>query len=101
MHVITYSALKNFYEIHPESETGLRYWYRQAKIAKWKSFPEVRDIFPSADLVNNFIVFNICGNKYRLITLIDFQAGIIFIRKVLTHADYDKNQWKQDQWYRN
>lgn len=99
MHVISESTLKRFWEIHPESKIGLKRWYTQAKQANWQSFQDIRDTFPSADLVANFVVFNIGGNNYRLITFIDFQAGKLFIRNVLTHAEYDKERWKQDNWY--
>jgi mRNA interferase HigB len=67
--------------------------------AKWQNFVEVRQVFASADLVGNFTVFNIGGNKYRLIAFIDYTYQKIFIRNVLTHADYDKDEWKKDDWY--
>lgn len=63
------------------------------------NFAQLRQLFPSADLVVNFTVFNISGNNYRLITYIDYQAKIIFIRAVLTHAEYDKENWKNDNWF--
>lgn len=52
------------------------------------------------DVVENFTVFDIGGNKYRLITYIDYVKNKIFIRHVLTHAEYDREQWKKDNWYR-
>ncbi len=100
MHIISQSTLKIFWKIHPQSEVGLRYWYKLANEDKWQSFDDIRKIFPSADLVSNFIVFNISGNHYRLITYIDFPKGKVFIREVLTHAEYDKNKWKKDDWYK-
>ncbi|MBD2608918.1 type II toxin-antitoxin system HigB family toxin [Scytonema hofmannii FACHB-248] len=54
----------------------------------------LRQVFPSADLVGNFIVFNISANNYRLITYIDYEFQITFVRAVLTHAEYDKENWK-------
>lgn len=66
-----------------------------------ENFAQLRQLFPSADLVGNFTVFNISGNNYRLITYIDYQAQIIFIRDVLIHADYDKENWKNDNWFNN
>jgi mRNA interferase HigB len=99
MHIITRATLRSFWEIHPEAKAGLRYWYKQASQAEWKSFQDIRKDISSADLVGNFIVFNICGNNYRLITFVDFQNGKIFIRKVLTHPEYDKDQWKKDSWF--
>ncbi len=99
MQIISESALKQFWQVHPESQAGLRYWYKQTNQYKWQNFQDIRKIFPSADLVGNFIIFNICGNNYRLITYIDFQYGKVFVRKILTHAEYNKENWKQDNWY--
>lgn len=101
MHVISLSKLKQFWQKHPNSAAGLQYWYKLTTVHKWQSFNEVRQTFPSADLVGNFLVFNICGNDYRLITYIDFKFSKVFIRDVLTHAEYDKENWKKDTWYEN
>ncbi|WP_414529831.1 type II toxin-antitoxin system HigB family toxin [Nodularia chucula] len=59
---------------------------------------ELRQTFSSADQVGNFTVFNIGGNNYRLITLVDYKFQKVFIRHVLTHAEYDKEDWKNDPW---
>jgi mRNA interferase HigB len=99
MHIISFSRLKEFWAEHANAEPSLRYWYKIVSLAEWQSFAELRQVFPSADLVNNFIVFNIGGNNYRLIAFIDFEFRKVFIRHVLTHADYDKETWKNDQWY--
>ncbi len=99
MHIISRATLRIFWETHPEAQAGLRYWYKQVSQAKWQSFQDIRQDFSSADLVGNFIVFNICGNNYRLITYVDFQHRRVFIRKILTHAEYNKNQWKKDSWF--
>jgi len=61
----------------------------------FRSFNELREVFPSADMVDNWVVFNIGGNKYRLITSIHFNRGKVYIRHVLTHAEYDKGDWKR------
>jgi mRNA interferase HigB len=66
---------------------------------KWQNFVDLRQVFPSADQVGNLTVFNIGGNNYRLITLVDYKYQKVFIRHVLTHAEYDKEEWKNDQWY--
>ena len=100
MHIISQSTLRKFWTTHPQSKVGLRYWYKLVNEHKWQSFDDIRKIFPCADLVGNFIVFNISGNNYRLITYIDFPKGKVFIREVLTHAEYDKNKWKKDDWYK-
>ncbi|MGB5959579.1 MAG: type II toxin-antitoxin system HigB family toxin [Coleofasciculaceae cyanobacterium] len=99
MHIITRVRLKEFWEKHPDAETSLRLWYKLTSLAQWQNFVELRLVFPSADQVENLTVFNIGGNKYRLITLVDYEYQKIFIRHVLTHAEYDKQSWKNDEWF--
>lgn len=99
MHVITRVRLKEFWEKHPNAETSLRLWYKLTSLAQWQNFVELRLVFPSADQVENLTVFNIGGNKYRLITLVDYEYQKVFIRHVLTHAEYDKQNWKNDKWF--
>jgi mRNA interferase HigB len=70
-------------------------WYRIAKKVRWKNLTEVRHLFPSADAVDEFTVFNIKGNAYRLITEINYRTGRVFLRYVLTHAEYTKEGWKK------
>lgn len=81
------------------SEPGLDTWFRIAKKAEWKSLNEVRKVYPNADGVrvgdNTYTVFNIGGNKFRLITKIDYRCQLVFIKHVLTHADYDRENWKK------
>jgi mRNA interferase HigB len=91
--------LKEFWERHPDAETPLRAWYQIASQAKWGSLNEVRQTFPSADLVERLTVFNIGGNNFRLITRIEFERQETYIRHVLTHAEYDKEDWKRDPWF--
>lgn len=99
MHVISNRRLKEFYKIHPDIEVPLDGWYRIAKSSQWKNLVEVRQTFPSADLVGNFTVFNIKGNTYRLITSIDYARQLIYVKYILTHAEYDKEKWKDDPYY--
>jgi mRNA interferase HigB len=99
MRIISRKALREFWEDHPKAQSGLLLWYDRITDATFKTFNDVRQIFSSADLVGNFVVFNISGNRYRLITYIDYEYQIIFIRSVLTHAEYDKEKWKNDQWF--
>ena len=74
-------------------------WYERTSKETYLSFNTLRQTFPSADLVGNFVVFNIAGNNFRLIAYIDFKNQMAFIRAVLTHAEYDKENWKNDDWY--
>lgn len=99
MHIITRVRLKEFWEKHPNAEISLRLWYKLTSLAQWQNFVELRQIFPSADQVENLTVFNIGGNNYRLITLVDYEYKKVFIRHVLTHAEYDKQNWKNDEWF--
>ena len=79
--------------------TTLDAWYRIAKSAKWKSLQDVRQTYPSADGVpveeKVFTVFNIGGNNFRLIVGINYETETIFVKHVLTHAEYDKGDWKK------
>jgi mRNA interferase HigB len=99
MRIITRSRLVEFWTQHSEAQTSLRQWYKLTQLAEWQNFVELRKTFPSADQVANFTVFNIGGNKYRLIALVDYKFQKVFIRHVLTHAEYDREDWKNDRWY--
>lgn len=96
MHIITHSRLLAFSERHPDSQGALETWYRIMKKLRLTHFNELRQIFPSADLVGKCVVFNIGGNKARLIAAIHYNKGRVYIRHVLTHAEYNKNQWKRE-----
>jgi mRNA interferase HigB len=101
MRVISRRKLREFWSKHGDAQTSLLLWYQRTTDAKWQNLADVRQVFPSADLVGNLTVFNIGGNKYRLITLIDYESQIVFTRNVLTHSDYDKEKWKNDDWFKN
>ncbi|MBR8837581.1 MAG: type II toxin-antitoxin system HigB family toxin [Stigonema ocellatum SAG 48.90 = DSM 106950] len=94
MHVISRKALRQFWEKYPDSETALIRWFKLMNSANFQTFDELRSVFPSADLVGDIIVFNIGGNKYRLITSIHFNRQKVYIRDILTHSEYDLDQWK-------
>jgi mRNA interferase HigB len=80
-------------------EAGLDTWFRIAKKAIWRSLIDVRQTYPSADGVKVgggiYTIFNIGGNSFRLITKIEYTCQKIFIKYVLTHAEYDKEDWKK------
>lgn len=94
MHVLSRKALLDFARIHTDAGAALDTWFRIAKAASWRSIGEVRRTYPHADFVAPFTVFNLKGNAYRLIAIVDYRYGKIFIKHVLTHADYDKGAWK-------
>jgi mRNA interferase HigB len=84
MHVITRKRLNEFAEKYPETKTALAHWYSLAKA-----------MFSSADKVGKLTVFNIGGNKVRLIAAIHYNRNRIYIRAVLTHVEYDEGKWKE------
>jgi len=94
MHVISRKKLKEAVSRHAELEGPLDAWFRIAKKASWGSLTELRQTLSTADAVGKWTVFNIKGNQYRLITEINYSSGRIFIRRVLTHAEYDRGGWK-------
>lgn len=98
MHIISKTSLKEFWEKHPNAEKGLTSWYKITSKSRWKHLDDVRHTFSHADSVGQLTVFNISGNNYRLITKIEFSRGKVYIRAVLTHAEYNKDNWKKDPW---
>ena len=91
MHIISRPALIKFWIKHPDSETPLRVWFKKVEQSKWKNINELKADFPTADYVgNNRVVFDIKGNKYRIIVLVFFLGQKMFIRFIGTHAEYDK-----------
>ena len=95
MHVITRKRLNEFAEKYPETKTALAQWYSLAKNNNFSNFAELKAIFSSADQVGKLTVFNIGGNKVRLIAAIHYNRKRIYIRAVLTHAEYDAGKWKE------
>ena len=70
-------------------------WYKIAKAAEWKSLVEVRKVYPHADYVHPYTVYNLKANKYRLVVKIEYRWQIVFVKHLLTHAEYDKGAWKK------
>ena len=99
MHIISYRRLREFSKKHGDSLAALDNWYKIANKAKWNNLVVVQKVFPQAEAVGNFTVFNIKGNKYRLIVSIDYEKQLIYIKYVLTHAEYDKDRWKDDPYF--
>jgi mRNA interferase HigB len=95
LHVISRKKLLEAARVHAELVGPLDVWYRIARKVRWNNLMEVRQAFPSADAVGKFTVFNIKGNDFRLITEINYHTGKVFLRHVLTHAEYDKEGWKE------
>ena len=94
MHVVSHKAVRLFCQEHPGALNALDHWYRVAKRATWTKFAEVRQSFNTADFVAPFVVFDIGGNKYRLIAEMNFSRRVLFIRGIMTHKEYLKGAWK-------
>jgi len=86
--------LREFSQQHPDSKTSLDTWFRILNTNHFENFNALRQVFASADKVGNLIVFNIGGNKYRLIASIHFNRQKVYIRYILTHTEYDRGSWK-------
>ncbi|MBO1063224.1 MULTISPECIES: type II toxin-antitoxin system HigB family toxin [Nostocales] len=95
MHIITRKRLNEFAKLYPDTKNALSQWYQLIKDNEFSSFVELRQMFPSADQVGKLTVFNIGGNKVRLIAAIHYNRQKIYIRAVLTHSEYDEGKWKE------
>lgn len=89
------AALTAFAKQKPESLEPLLRWFHVVKAARWNSLADTKRDFPQTDYVAPFSVFNIGGNKYRLIATIKYRWQIVYVRHVLTHSEYDSGRWKQ------
>lgn len=98
MRILSKAALRAFWETAEgrDSEGPLRGWYKSVLKADWQNFAEVRRSYGSADLVGDCAVFNIGGNRFRLVVKINYATHKVFIAKVMTHREYDKDKWKKD-----
>jgi len=98
VHVISRKRLREFWSQRPyrDSEMPLREWFKTVSLAEWHNLAEVRQTYKHADPVGDCTVFNIGGNKYRLITKIFYRHQTVLVRAVLTHKGYDEKRWKDD-----
>lgn len=94
MHIITRKRLNDFAYLYPEAATALEHWYKAMKQHDFDSFAELKTNFASADKVGKLTVFNIGGNKVRLIAAIHYNTHKVYIRAVLTHQEYDLKKWR-------
>lgn len=91
MRIIAKKTLVDFYTEHSDAEIALEDWYDKTEFANWDNFAQAKETFKTADYVGNKrIVFNIKGNRYRLVALVLFRIKMVYIRFVGTHKEYDK-----------
>ncbi len=94
MHLISNKALREFALQHPDAAQPLQDFRHLIEAGSFANFAQLKATFASVDKVGEWYVFNIGGNKYRLIAAIAFQAGLVWVKAVLTHGEYDKGAWK-------
>jgi mRNA interferase HigB len=92
--ILGYVALQQAARKDADVANALALWAAVVKAARWTRFIQLKADFPSADYVPPFTVFNVKGNKYRLISLIDYAEQVVVVRDVLTHATYSRGKWK-------
>lgn len=95
MHVITRKRLNEFAQRHPEARSSLAHWYGIVRKSRFANFARLREVFPHADQVGKFTVFNVGGNKVRLVAALHYNRNKIYIRHVLTHEEYNAGKWKK------
>jgi mRNA interferase HigB len=99
VHVVSQKALREFARIHADAASPLRAWFKLARHERFRNLAELKRTFASVDTVpvngRDFYVFNIGGNKYRLIAAIHFNTQRLFVRHILTHSEYDTERWKK------
>jgi mRNA interferase HigB len=100
MRIITRKRLREFALRHADAVEPLEMWHRLVREARWGNLQEVRRVYPHADAVtvaskNTVTVFNICGNKYRLIVAIHYNRQRVYVLRLLRHAEYSKGFWKE------
>jgi mRNA interferase HigB len=98
--VIKHSRLQEYWEAHARAKKSLENWYVVTKKAAWRNLAEVRQTYGSTDEVKvrskkSVVIFNIGGNNYRLICAIHYDRQKVFVLRFMTHAEYDKNDWKE------
>ena len=93
MRIVSRKALREAAAKHSEWGASLNAWYKIARNADWKNFAEVRNSWRNSDVVGRFVVFDISHNRCRLIAVIKYQWRMVYIRRILSHAEYDEKDW--------
>lgn len=99
MHLISAGKLKEAASEYSDTVEIVKNFAKKVELSSWQNLIEVQADYRSAEAVGNFTVFNIKGNRYRLILSIDYEAQIAYLKYFLTHAKYSKDDWKNDPYY--
>ena len=101
MRIIAEATIRQWAGDHARAASSLRQWVKVVRPVRWGSFAELRRTFPSADLVTvksrrKVVVFNVGGNEFRLVCAVHFNAGMVFALRFMSHAEYSKDNWKNE-----
>ena len=99
MHLISIRKLRDDMAKYPDVSQQIEDWYAVVKKAKWENLEDVKKVYRDSEAVGSFTVFNIKGHKYRLIVGIDYESKTVYYKYLLTHAEYDKDRWKNDPYF--
>lgn len=95
MRIISKKPLRDFWQRHPEAKPALEEWFRKAVRVEAASFPALRGAFGTADYVDGYTIFDVGGNRYRIAAAVHYDKQRIYVRDVMTHAEYDRNAWRK------
>jgi len=95
MRIISKRPLRQFWQRYPESQSVINEWFRKVSHTTATSFPSLRETFGSADYVDGYTLFDVGGNKYRIAVVIHYDKQRMYIRQVMTHTEYDRNDWRK------
>lgn len=93
MHVISIKMLREFWRKHPEAENALRQWHTIVEHIEFENFSHLREFFNSADYVPPYTVFDIGGNNFRVVVVVQYRFKKVYVRQVMTHREYDDWNW--------
>jgi len=96
MRIISEARLREYGGKDKNALKPLNLWRDLVRKADWKDFSDVRNYFNHADIYGNCVIFNIGGNKYRMIAKVEYQKHLVFIRAIMTHSEYEENKWCSD-----
>jgi mRNA interferase HigB len=95
MRIVGTGQIVEFIQKYPDSRSSLTAWKQAIEVNYFKHFPELKQTFNSVDYVRPYTIFNIAGNKYRLISLINYRIALVAIENILTHSEYDRGKWRK------
>jgi len=96
MNVVNYEVLQKFARKHARSRSSLDTWYEATLETIWRNFDDVKKTFRTADIYGDCTIFDIAGNNYRLIAIINYDLEQVYIETILTHTEYDRDKWKKN-----